>query len=129
MSVRGPVESGREQQLADGVDAQHRRVVNVVSVSENDADAERVELDVGPGGEAVASRIVEWIAVGQHSRVAGDDAAGRPAVGRILADQRVDALVRAIGLALVDQQTGLVDVVGLRIDVVGGAAAPSAPTL
>ena len=37
---------------------------------------------------------------------------GCPA-GVVLADQRVDALVRAVGLALVDQQAGVVDEFGL----------------
>ena len=50
-----------------------------------------------------------------------DDAAGRPPVGIVLADQRVDALVRAVGLALVDQQAGVVDVFRLGIGVVGVA--------
>ena len=41
----------REQQLARGIDAQHRRVVNVV-IREDQADASCIGLDVGPGGEA-----------------------------------------------------------------------------
>ena len=78
-AVRRPSRAAiwREQEFADGVDAQHWRVMKVVRVIETDADAQRIELDVGPGGEADGQGIVRRAGGVEHGGVARDDAARR----------------------------------------------------
>ena len=89
----------RERDLADPVGPDHRRIEHV-HVDQLDAEPRGVGLHVGKGGEEVIASVA---ILG-----AGDQLAGDNAVGVVLAHQHVDRGMTAVGLALVDQQGGVV---------------------
>ena len=97
----------RVENLPLGIDLEHGHVEHV-RVRKKDADALGIDLDVRPRRQPRRLSIVGRVVVGDEGGVLGHHAPRRVPVRIIFAQDHVDARVRAIGLALVDQEAGIV---------------------